>query len=408
MKSRISESNVLRLKPPLFNLFRNSKIIVLLLVVSSTCSVWVAEAQTVPISPPRHYPWSPNSAMPGSIGQDQLSRSVAPQGFFQAFRMTGPAGLQVTLRAANLPPSGTTVDTPADFALVVGSVYRLQLDNIPGFPGSRLFPSVEILDRLHPPQGLQGRYPVPLDFTDDELHAALEGRLITKVIFLEQPDLALPTPLREGEVPVHHVRPGDNVLQLADTLGRPIAIIRMGLWTPMSNDLGNDPLGPNNLIEFPDHPLTRRSVPASFSTVPQPLRPSLLFQNKPSLKAPLSNGTNLFPTRHPEPSTAHLGLPSSGQATSQKSSRRLFTPVVIKTSGPATGVPSQSNAIKNSASKKRNSLFPDSKQASPDDGWVPSKRQPSKKRRKHTLSKTQERWKAQHNPTFNALAHLGS
>ncbi len=404
MKSRISESNVLRLKSPLFNTFRNSKIIVLLVVVSSTCSVWVTEAQTVPISPPSHYPWSPHSALPGSIGQDQLNRSVAPQGFFQAFRMTGPAGLQVTLRAANLPPAGTTVDTPADFALIVGSIYRLQLDNIPGFPGSRLYPSVEILDRLHPPQGLQGRYPVPLDFTNDELQAALEGRLITKVIFLEQPDLALPTHLREGEVPVHHVRPGDNVLQLADTLGRPIAIIRMGLWTPMSNDLGNDPLGPNNLIEFPNHSLTRRSTPPSFSVVPQTLRPSLLFQNKPPLKAPLLNGTNLFPTRHPEPSTAHLEIPSSGQ----KSSRRLFTPVITRTSGPETRVPSPSNAIKNSASKKRHSLFPDSKQTNPDDGWGPSKRQPSKKRRKHTLSKTQERWKAQHNPTFNAIAHLGS
>ena len=139
MKSRISESNVLRLTSPLFNTFRNSKIIVLLVVVSSTCSVWVTEAQTVPISPPSHYPWSPHSALPGSISQDQLNRSVAPQGFFQAFRMTGPAGLQVTLRAANLPPAGTTVDTPADFALVVGSIYRLQLDNIPGLKFSTVY-----------------------------------------------------------------------------------------------------------------------------------------------------------------------------------------------------------------------------------------------------------------------------
>ena len=117
----------------------------------------------------------------------------------------------------------------------------------------------------------------------------------------------------------------------------------MGLWTPMSNDLGNDPLGPNNLIEFPNHSLTRRSTPPSFSVVPQTLRPSLLFQNKPPLKAPLLNGTNLFPTRHPEPSTAHLEIPSSGQ----KSSRRLFTPVITRTSGPEPRVPSPSNAIKN-------------------------------------------------------------
>jgi hypothetical protein len=123
-----------------------------------------------------------------------------------------------------------------DVALVgmlIGPVYRLQVTNIPNNPGLELFPTVEVIDRLYPPPGLALRFPIPVELTQDELEMAARGMFVTRVIYVEDPSLALPVrQTKNGEQPWMEARRGEDPLVVADSLGRPVAILRIGGRVP--------------------------------------------------------------------------------------------------------------------------------------------------------------------------------
>jgi len=145
---------------------------------------------------------------------------------FQPVRIQLPSRGNVTLYAGS-PQRAVSLPAPAHAGVMVGGIYRLKLSRMPEFPGIELYPSIEIIDRLHPPTGMAWRFPVPIEFIEEELELAISGRMITKVIYLEQPQLAgeeeLTRPMR-----VRMISPRQNLLTAADRLGRPLVIIRLG------------------------------------------------------------------------------------------------------------------------------------------------------------------------------------
>ena len=76
--------------------------------------------------------------------------------------------------------------------MLIGSVYRLRVTNIPLQEGLEVFPTIEVIDRLYPPVGQEFRFPIPIELTQEELEMALDGKFVTRVIYLEEPDAALP------------------------------------------------------------------------------------------------------------------------------------------------------------------------------------------------------------------------
>ena len=105
------------------------------------------------------------------------------------------------------------------------------MTDVPELPGETLFPSVELVDRLHPPLGLASAFPLPISVTRREAELAAEGVLVTKVVYLEDPLTAPITdfvgPLRRTDLP-----PNADALTDADARGRVIAIVRLGGRTP--------------------------------------------------------------------------------------------------------------------------------------------------------------------------------
>ncbi len=102
---------------------------------------------------------------------------------------------------------------------------------MPDFPGVELFPSIEIFDRLHPPAGREYEFPVPIVLTADEIQQAIDGRMITKVVYLEQPQFAVTGDIAPALL--NRVLPPDrNLLIEADRLGRPMILVRLGGRTP--------------------------------------------------------------------------------------------------------------------------------------------------------------------------------
>ncbi|MEX0701133.1 MAG: hypothetical protein WD069_03480 [Planctomycetales bacterium] len=153
----------------------------------------------------------------------------------QTVRVVLPSSGKVTFFTVD-PANPIEVDAPGMVALKLGHVYRLRIAAMPEFPGIELYPSVELIDRLHPPPGQEERFPVPIEFTEEEIEAALDGRMVTKVVYLEQPQLAA---LRDDDpfIPVQDVSNTINLFAEADLRGRPLVIVRLGSRLP-------DPVAP--------------------------------------------------------------------------------------------------------------------------------------------------------------------
>lgn len=126
----------------------------------------------------------------------------------------------------------------ADFSaqlvsMQVGETYRLKVGNVENRRGD-VYPSVELLDRMHAPPGKETRYPIPIEMTKHELQMALDGKYVTRVIYVEDPRQA--TPLRElPEQQFIEVMAHEDPVHVATRLGRPVAILRMGSVAPASS-----------------------------------------------------------------------------------------------------------------------------------------------------------------------------
>ena len=150
---------------------------------------------------------------------------------FQPVRVELPSEGKITWFVG----SRDDVKESAQVKLAVGQSYRVKLSDMPEFPGIELYPSIEVLDRLHPPAGHADTFAMPLSFTIEELEAAVEGRMVTKVVYVEQPQLALPFELT-SDIAVRTVNARANLIEEADKSGRPLALIRLGGRIPAANE----------------------------------------------------------------------------------------------------------------------------------------------------------------------------
>lgn len=203
-----------------------------ILAVTATSARGQGPVGSLP-SDPGHYLL--NASMPpGALGAARLAsggpRGFPVRGYYQPVAIYGPDGSHLALAASGgfAPP----VEGPLKAGLLVGGVYRFQVSRIPYQPGVELFPTIEIIDRLHPPAGQEAEFPIPVHLDADDLTQAMEGRLVTRVIYLEDPQTALPVADPPESQRNFDVRADLDPLQEADRLGRPVAVLRIGSLAP--------------------------------------------------------------------------------------------------------------------------------------------------------------------------------
>jgi len=246
-------------------------------------------------APKRHYRHSGNMP-PGAIGRSQLQRGGPLPGYFQPVQITAPAGATVSLAVGGTfePPR----PAPRTVGLLIGQVYRFKVTHIPQQAGREVFPSVEVIDRLYPPPGKEYLFPIPVQLTEAELNIALSGKLVTRVIFLENPRSALPVRETEGFQNWFEAAKGDDPLQIADLLGRPVAILRLGARVP-------DRHGPNEQFLYGSPPFQQYAKIVEIEDqVPEPLQSAAGLPDRSASRA-LESGTRTSP----EP--AYPWLPAS-------------------------------------------------------------------------------------------------
>ena len=107
---------------------------------------------------------------PGVVGDTRLQSQHPIAGYFQPVKFSGPEGTRFSL------PQGAAMaasESNLMAGLLIGSVYRFRITEIPDAPGAELFPTLELIDRTYPPPGLATLYPIPINLDQVDLDAAL-------------------------------------------------------------------------------------------------------------------------------------------------------------------------------------------------------------------------------------------
>ncbi len=148
-----------------------------------------------------------------------------------AAKVIAPKGVRVTVYPGS--PIARLYETPSVLGFRPGYTYRLELSNLPYFPGRTLYPEVEIRGTLVPRPGMKYMdWTAPLVFKQADIERALAGSMITKMIYLEDPEKAIPAQFGLDD-PVE--LPADSEEQAykdAVASGRLVAVLRLGSRKP--------------------------------------------------------------------------------------------------------------------------------------------------------------------------------
>src|SRR5262249_21666891 len=147
-----------------------------------------------------------------------------------------PEGVRVTAYPGT--SLARSYNAPTVMGLRPGYIYRFELTNLPYNPGKVLYPEVEVRGVLVPRAGMKYMdYPIPLVFSLADIDRVMQGAVITKVIYLEDPEKAIPTEV----LPDHPVETPDDTerqaIRSAGENGRLMAIVRLGDRKPSHEEL---------------------------------------------------------------------------------------------------------------------------------------------------------------------------
>lgn len=109
-----------------------------------------------------------------------------------------------------------------------GAIYRLKLTNIPGRPGTELYPTIEVAPVMPRTDAYLAHNAIPVQFTEEDLDQVVTGNFVTKVIYL--PDAEFQELAIAGVETLVSTRldPGVDPIVEADRRGSILAIVRVG------------------------------------------------------------------------------------------------------------------------------------------------------------------------------------
>jgi uncharacterized repeat protein (TIGR01451 family) len=135
--------------------------------------------------------------------------------------------MHVTIYQGMAP--GRDLVAPVTVGLRPGYLHRVRLTGLPQRPGLALAPTLEVRGTLClPPRLHAADYPAPVVFTEDDINRVLAGSLLTKVVYLENPELAVAVATRRDQPVEETLSPGYDLLEEARGRGRPMLILRLG------------------------------------------------------------------------------------------------------------------------------------------------------------------------------------
>jgi hypothetical protein len=181
-------------------------------------------------------------------------------GFCQPVEIKVPSGALISLAVGD--KFDPAQPAPRKVGLLIGAVYRLRVTNIRLAEGVEVFPTIELVDRLYAPVDQQRRFAIPIDIIEEDLKLASAGKFVTRVIYLEDPRQALPARDNPQSQNWFEAAPGQDPLAIADGLGRPVAILRLGGRLPDQSETSDASFffGSPPFVALPSEPATTKQT----------------------------------------------------------------------------------------------------------------------------------------------------
>jgi uncharacterized repeat protein (TIGR01451 family) len=164
-------------------------------------------------------------------------------------RFAGPPGMRTTFYQGT--PEGRTFNAPVAAGLRPGYLYRIKCSGFADRPDLAIYPTLEVRGSLTLTARVNpASFPAPVVLTDADLRSALSGSLITKVVYLENPEKAAPGLAPPGQTTETDLPPDRDLLNEARDVGRPVLVVRFGGRIPPPAELVSGTV-PGTIL-FPD------------------------------------------------------------------------------------------------------------------------------------------------------------
>jgi hypothetical protein len=202
----------------------------------------------------------------------QPTMAVPPAAMVSQVFFAGPEGMWVRWDVS-MPGAfdSEPLVVPGLFNFPQGAIYRLKLENIPGRPGTSLYPTLEIGLATPRTQAFLAHNAIPVQFTEEDFDQVLSGNFVTKVIYLPDPEFQELALAGVETLVSTRLDPGVDPIVEADRRGAILAIVRLGNKdleipgavaggvpgvVPASYTTAADPAGPTSVaVGIPGTPL---------------------------------------------------------------------------------------------------------------------------------------------------------
>ena len=228
----------------------------------------------------------------GQVKHNRVRSDMAPGLAAERYRKADPDLARVIQPVRIIAPAETTVSVLSNgsvltasqskttMGLAVGPVYQVKVSGLNLHESVELYPSIELLGRLYPPKGLESRFPIEIEITRDDLLQVIDGSMVTKVIYLEHGDMVIPHLHSKDTQPSFDVAANEDPLRASQSLGRPMAILRIGSRVPLNGNPAD----------------TIRTIGPAPVMLPEPIEVGLEVQpNRPALPWMAGAGTSQRP-----------------------------------------------------------------------------------------------------------------
>jgi uncharacterized repeat protein (TIGR01451 family) len=222
---------------------------------------------------------------PRPFGAREVCPPAGPPAPVLAMKAVLPDGAAIVL-----DPSDRRYDAGSVFGFRPGYAYRLKITNLPaGLGATELGASLEVYGSIVPrPNMKYMEFPAALHVSRGDVTRAVAGGTVTKVIYLENPEKAIPQeelPNLPLEVAADSER---DALETAGHNGRIVAILRIGDLVPAADELAK--FYQDGTVLLPgEHALGRPSAPPVLSCHSVPLYDPILGP-KPTPEECFPNG----------------------------------------------------------------------------------------------------------------------
>ena len=137
----------------------------------------------------------------------------------------GPEGATLSgIATKNMEP----LTLPARTNLSAAKEYRLKLSNIPQRAGIDIFPVIHVAGVTKSTKAFLDHNAVAIEITEEDLEQAISGHLVTKVVYLPDPEFSTTAVAGIETLVTSRLDPGVDPVTEADRRGAILAVLRIG------------------------------------------------------------------------------------------------------------------------------------------------------------------------------------